>query len=110
TIRKEPEGASHHILDDKSSTGLVYARQRPNTLLPQQQRSVTPPQNPIKPAECFVISPTFETKPFPNATSNPPRRKFDTQWKPKSATSVVPTKDIHFEIPSKNSSPSPPVS
>ncbi|CAF4161885.1 unnamed protein product [Rotaria socialis] len=110
SICKEPEGASHHIIDDKSSTGLVYARQRPNTLLPQQQRSVTPPQNPIKPAECFVISPTFETKPFPSTTSNPPRRKVDTQWKPKSVTSVVPTKDIHFEIPSKNSSPSPPVS
>jgi hypothetical protein len=51
-IRKEPEGASHHIINDKSSTGLVYSRQRPNTLS-QQKRSITPPQNQIKPAECF---------------------------------------------------------
>jgi len=52
SIRKEPEGASHFIIDDKSSTGLIYARQRPNTLL-QQPRSITPPQNQIKPSECF---------------------------------------------------------
>ncbi len=55
SIRKEPEGASHYIIDDKSSTGLIYARQRPNSLSQQQQqqRSITPPQNQIKPSECF---------------------------------------------------------
>ena len=55
SIRKEPEGASHYILDDKSSTSLIYARQRPNTLSQkqQQQRSITPPQNQLKPSECF---------------------------------------------------------
>jgi hypothetical protein len=52
SIRKEPEGASHYIIDDKSSTGLIYARQRPNSLS-QQQRSITPPQNQIKQSECF---------------------------------------------------------
>ena len=53
-IRKEPEGASHYIIDDKSSTGLIYARQRPNILSDQQiKRSITPPQNQIKPSECF---------------------------------------------------------
>ena len=52
SVRKEPEGASHHTMDDQSSNGLVYTRQRPTTLL-QQKRSITPPQNPIKPAECF---------------------------------------------------------
>lgn len=52
SIRKEPEGASHYMIDDKSSTGLIYARQRPNSLS-QQRRSITPPQNPIKPSECF---------------------------------------------------------
>ena len=52
SIRKEPEGASHYIIDDKSPTGLIYARQRPNSLS-QQQRSITPPQNQIKPSECF---------------------------------------------------------
>jgi hypothetical protein len=51
SVRKEPEGASHYIIDDKSSNGLVYARQRPTNLL--LQRSITPPQNQIKPAECF---------------------------------------------------------
>lgn len=55
SIRKEPEGASQYIADDKSSTGLVYARQRPTTLLhtQQQQRPTTPPQHQIKPSECF---------------------------------------------------------
>ncbi|CAF4278427.1 unnamed protein product, partial [Rotaria sp. Silwood2] len=113
SIRKEPEGASHQIIiDDKSSTGLVYARQRPSTLLQQQQspRSITPPQNPIKPAECFVISPTFEAKLFPNTTITAPRRKPDIQSKPKPTTSVIPTKDINFEVPSKNSPTSPPLS
>ncbi|CAF0776324.1 unnamed protein product [Rotaria sp. Silwood1] len=111
SIRKEPEGASHHInIDDKSSTGVIYAVQRPNTLLQQQPRCITPPQNLIKPAECFVISPTFETKPFPNTTTTAPRRKLETQWKPKSTTSVVPTKDINFEVPSKSSPSSPPLS
>lgn len=95
SIRKEPEGASQFTINDKSSTGLIYARQRPNSLS-QQTRSVTPPQNQIKPSECFgmtkkkrksieiffififlVISPTFESKPFPNTT----RRKTDSQWK-----------------------------
>lgn len=52
SIRKEPEGASHYLIDDKSSTGLIYARQRPNSLS-QQQCPVTPPQNPIKQSECF---------------------------------------------------------
>ncbi len=51
SIRKEPEGASHYFIDDKSSTGLIYARQRPNSL--SKQRCITPPQNPTKPAECF---------------------------------------------------------
>jgi hypothetical protein len=53
SIRKEPEGASHYIIDDKSSTGIIYARQRPNSLSQQQPRSVTPPQNQIKQSECF---------------------------------------------------------
>ena len=51
-VRKEPEGASHHTMDDQSANTLVYTRQRPATLL-QQKRPITPPQNPIKPAECF---------------------------------------------------------
>jgi len=55
SIRKEPEGSSHHNATDKSSTAIIYARQRPNTLLSQSQRSITPPQNQIKPAECFGI-------------------------------------------------------
>lgn len=54
STRREPEGASHFIIDDKSSTGVIYARQRPNSLSQQQQqRSITPPQNQIKAAECF---------------------------------------------------------
>ncbi|CAF3855915.1 unnamed protein product [Adineta steineri] len=105
SVRKEPEGASHYTIDTKSSNGVIYARQRPNTLLPQ--RPITPPQNQIKPAECFVISPTFETKPFPNTG---PRRKLDIQSKPKLPTSIIPTKDTHFEIPSKKSPASPPLS
>ena len=99
STRKEPEGASHYLPDDStSSAALIYARQRPTSLSQQQQpqhRPITPPQSQLKPAECFgknrhpavktmnnfefflVISPTFETKPFPNST----RRKLDTQWK-----------------------------
>ncbi|CAF0739599.1 unnamed protein product [Rotaria sordida] len=112
SIRKEPEGASHHIIiDDKSSAGVVYARRRSDILLQQQQpRSITPPQNLIKPAECFVISPTFETKPFPNTTTTGPRRKPDIHSKSKPTASVVSTKDTHFEVPSKNSPSSPPLS
>ena len=97
SIRKEPEGASHYMIDDKSSTGLIYARQRPNSL--SQQRSITPPQNPVKPSECFgkkfnqrslkysiilfslVISPTCETKPFPTTVNTGFRRKIETQIK-----------------------------
>ena len=52
SVRREPEGASHHFNDDKSFDGLVYARKRPNTLM-QQKRPITPPQTHIKPAECF---------------------------------------------------------
>jgi hypothetical protein len=51
SIRKEPEGASHYIINDKSSAGLIYARQRPNSL--SQKRSITPPSNQIKSSECF---------------------------------------------------------
>lgn len=63
SIRKEPEGASHYMIDDKSSTGLIYARQRPNSLS-QQQCSITPPQNPIKPSECFGKTKQDNTKAF----------------------------------------------
>ena len=99
SVRKEPEGASHYMIDDKSSTGLIYARQRPNSLS-QKQRPITPPQNPIKTSECFgkihwdarerfdyfslvslVISPTFETKPFPSTANTALRRKLETQHK-----------------------------
>jgi len=91
SLRKEPEGASHHILDDKSSTNLnSNARERP-------KRPATPPQNLIKPAECFVISPTFETKPFPN-----PRRRNDPPWKPKANPAV--------ELPIQKSPSPPPIS
>ncbi|UJR33988.1 hypothetical protein I4U23_021403 [Adineta vaga] len=107
-IRKEPEGASHKINDNQSSNGLAYVRQRPNTLL--SERPITPPQNQIKPAECFVISPTFDTKPFPNNIGNSPRRKLDAQWKSKLSTSAIPTKDTNFEISSKKSPPSTPSS
>ena len=43
SLRKEPEGASPYTIDDKSS---LHLRQR-------QKRPITPPQNSIKPAECF---------------------------------------------------------
>ena len=57
STRKEPEGASHYLPDDStSSAALIYARQRPTSLSQQQQpqhRPITPPQSQLKPAECF---------------------------------------------------------
>ena len=49
SLRKEPEGASHHMLDDQSSNLHLNSRQR-------SKRPITPPQNAIKPAECFGSS------------------------------------------------------
>ncbi|CAF0756505.1 unnamed protein product [Adineta ricciae] len=108
SIRKEREDVSHKINGTKSSNGLTYVRQRPNTLL--SQRPITPPQNQIKPAECFVISPTLDTKPFPNNIGNGSRRKLDAQWKTKLSSSAMPTKDTNVEILTKKSPPSPQLS
>ncbi|CAF0763423.1 unnamed protein product [Adineta ricciae] len=108
SIRKEREDGSHQINGTKSSSGLAYVRQRPNTLL--SQRPITPPQNQIKPAECFVISPTLDTKPFPNNIGNGSRRKLDAQWKTKLSSSAMPTKDTNVEILTKKSPPSPQLS
>ena len=93
SIRKEPEDTSHYMIDDKSSTSVVYARQQSN----KHQCPTSSSQNPIKPAEYFgnlsienklfllffllVISPTFETKTFPNTINVVSCRKTDTRWK-----------------------------
>lgn len=97
SLRREPEGASHHLLDDQSSNNSnLNIRER-------TKRPVTPPQNPIKPAECFVISPTFETKPFPN-----PRRRADPSWKPRTNPPLVEPTPV--ELPIRKSPSPPPIS
>lgn len=53
--RKEPDGASNHLVSHQQSPKeQLFHRPRPTTLL-EQKRPITPPQTQIKPAECFGI-------------------------------------------------------
>ncbi|CAF3591259.1 unnamed protein product [Rotaria socialis] len=89
---------SHHSirneLEDKPYNCLI-----PSSTVQYQQKPVILPKMKIKPAECFVISPTLEIKPFP--TKNTLRQKIENSQKSKLEGSSASIK--HLTIKAANS-------
>ncbi|CAF4072921.1 unnamed protein product [Adineta steineri] len=109
SIHSFPDELEHTFHNDSTvqfqnnvSNNFNYER---NTLLQQQLK--TPPKNQIKPVECFVLPPTYETKLYP--TTNISQQKTDASWKSQSAVKPISNKDLNYEN-SMSKSTSPPLS
>ncbi|CAF1178035.1 unnamed protein product [Adineta ricciae] len=59
----------------------------------QLSHTTAPPKYQIKPAECFVISPTFETKKHPATSAS--ERKLDIPWRAKFAAKSASTNNAN---------------